>query len=357
VGVRWGAALLLTAAAALGAAAEPYAGAELHVLSRVHFNANVSNFERSKAFYEKLGFKTISGFPDTNTLEMAQAIGIRTLTAYDGSQGGAAGGYLLHGELIGLGFTGGVIDLIEFTIPRNDAPPYARLNHLGMTHAEMLTTDIDADYAYMIGIGVEFLSAPVQRRNGARFAMFKDPDGTFYELREIEGDVEATETTHIQRLGAVNINVSDYRRSAAWYGMLGFELTEPLDATESLAVAQAMGFDAPFEIVGGRFTHRRDGSQLKIVQWISPKDDAPPYPLPINHLGIHRMAFATSDIEADVAALRAQGVPMISEITPCCSGPDSWGGIIAFHDPDGTVMELVEQPFMTFMDWIMRWFR
>ncbi|MEQ9005119.1 MAG: VOC family protein [Pseudomonadales bacterium] len=357
---RWWAALLLTTVAAAGVTAEPYADVELNVLSRVHFNTNVSNFERSKAFYEKLGFKTVSGFPDTNTLEMAQAIGIRTPTDYDGSQGGAAGGYLLHGELIGLGFTGGVIDLIEFTIPRNDAPPYARLNHLGMTHAEMLTTDIDADYAYMTGIGVEFLSAPVQRRNGARFAIFKDPDGTFYELREIEGDVDATDTTdttHIQRLGAVNINVSDYQRSAAWYGMLGFELTEPLDATESLAVAQAMGFDAPFEIVGGRFTHRGDGSQLKIVQWISPGDDAPPYPPPINHLGNHRMAFATSDIEADVAALRAQGVPMISEITPCCSGPDSWGGIIAFHDPDGTVMELVEQPFMTFLDWIMRWFR
>ncbi len=329
---------------------------ELHVLSRVHFNTNVSNFAAARAFYGKLGFETVSGFPDTNTLEMAQAIGIDTPTTYDGSQGDAAGGYLLHGELIGLGFTGGVIDLIEFTIPRNDTPPYARLNRLGMSHAEMLTTNIDADYAYMREIGVEFLSAPVTRANGTRFAMFKDPDGTFYELQEIDGDVEATDTTHIQRLGAVNVNVSSYEQSAAWYGLLGYELTETIAGTESIAVARAMGFDAPFQVRGGRFTHREDGSQLQIVQWLTPYDDTPPYPIPINHLGIHRMAFATSDIEADVAALQAQGVVLISPITPCCSGPDSWGGIVAFYDPDGTIMELVEQPLMTFMSWLMSWF-
>jgi catechol 2,3-dioxygenase-like lactoylglutathione lyase family enzyme len=322
----------------------------------VHFNTNVSDFEKAKAFYGKLGFETVSGFPDTNTLEMAQAIGIETPTAYDGSQGEHSGGYLLHGELIGLGFTGGVIDLIEFSIPRNNAPPYASLNHLGMVRAAMLTTDIQSDYAYMQSVGVEFLSPPVRRKDGSRFAIFNDLDGTFYELLEIEGDVEETQTTHIERLGAVTINVSDYERSASWYRMFGYELTRRLDSTESLEVAEAMGFDEPFEIVGGLFTHSRDGSQLEIVEWITPRNDAPPYAIPINHLGIHRLAFSTSDIEADVATLKAKGGSLISEITPCCSGPDSWGGIIAFYDPDGAIVELVEQPFMTFIAWITGWF-
>jgi hypothetical protein len=49
-------------------------------------------------------------------------------------------------------------------------------------------------------------------------------------------------------------------------------------------------------------------------------------------------------------------VSMVSAITPCCSGPDSWGGIVAFYDPDGTVMELVEQPLMTFIAWLTSWF-
>ena len=109
---------------------------QLNVQSWVHFNTNVSNFESSREFYGKLGFETLTGFPDTNTLEMAQAIGITTPTEYDGSRGDHAGGYLLHGELIAPGgFLSGVIDLIEFSIPRNEEAPYPSLNRLGMVRA------------------------------------------------------------------------------------------------------------------------------------------------------------------------------------------------------------------------------
>ena len=331
-------------------------GAPLNVIARVHFNTNVSDFEKARAFYGDLGFETLSGFPDTNTFAMAQAIGIQEPTEYDGSLGGEAGGYLLHGELIGPGFSGGVIDLIEFTIPRNDAPPYQQLNRLGMTHAEMLTTDIDADFAYMQSKGVNFLSAPVARASGERFAMFQDLDGVYYELREINGDPIPDAVTQIQKLGAVNINVSDFERAAGWYGMFGFTEVERLPAQVSMAEAKAMGFDAPYEIVGARFVHNEDRSELKIVQWLNPRDARPPYPIPINHIGIHRIAFSTSDIEGDVAYLEAQGVEMLSPITPCCSGPDSWGGIVAFYDPDGTIVELVEQPLMTIMGRVSNWF-
>ncbi|MGV0035298.1 MAG: hypothetical protein ACNYPE_10155 [Candidatus Azotimanducaceae bacterium WSBS_2022_MAG_OTU7] len=40
---------------------------ELNVQARVHFNTNVSNFVKAREFYGKLGFETVSGFPDTNT--------------------------------------------------------------------------------------------------------------------------------------------------------------------------------------------------------------------------------------------------------------------------------------------------
>jgi predicted enzyme related to lactoylglutathione lyase len=62
-----------------------------------------------------------------------------------------------------------------------------------------------------------------------------------------------------------------------------------------------------------------------------------------------------SDIEADVAALKAQGVEFVSETTPCCCEPDSWGGIVAFYDPNGTVVELVEQPFISQLLSLMAW--
>lgn len=328
----------------------------LDVLSRIHFNTNVRDFAASRAFYGALGFETMSEFPDTNTVAMAQAIGITEPTAYDGSRGGEPGGYLLHGELISLGFGTGVIDLIEFTIPRNEEPPYPALNRLGMSRAVFETADLDADYRTLGARGVRFLAAPVARADGVRFAIMTDLDGTFYELREVPGEVADDAPTALQRIGAVVINVSDYQRSLAWYRMLGFEWTADLAATESAAVAAAMGFEAPFTIRGAVLTHVADGSQIELVEWLTPFDPTPPYPIPINHIGIHRMAFTSGDIEADTAALVAEGVPMISPITPCCSGPDASGGIVAFYDPDGTIMELAEMPLMTWLQRFMNLF-
>jgi len=334
------------------------ANIELNVLARVHFNTNVSNFVEAREFYGKLGFETVSGFPDTNTQAMARAIGIETPTDYDGSKGEHAGGYLLHGELIGAGgFLGGVIDLIEFTIPRNVEAPYAQLNHLGMARAAMHTTNISADYQYMKSLGVEFLSAPTQRTDGTLFAIFKDLDGTFYELLEVDGEDIDTDTTHITSLGHVNINVSDLERSNAWYQMFGYEVTETLPSTEPAEVAKAMGFEQPFTIKGNRVTHDVDGSVLELVQWLAPFDPERAYPVPVNHLGIHRTAYSTSDIEGDVAALKAQGVEFLSPITPCCSGDDSSSSIVAFYDPDGTVVELVEQPYVLHLLFkVITWF-
>lgn len=346
-----------------GAAAAPLriritqrADVALDVLSRIHFNTNVSDFEAARKFYGMLGLETLSGFPDANTVAMAQAIGVAEPTSYDGSRGGEPGGYLLHGELIGLGFNSGMIDLIEFTIPRNDEPPYPALNRLGMARAVFESADIDSDYATLAAKGVRFLSAPVQRTDGTRFAILKDLDGTFYELRQVEGDVDEDAPTRLHRIGAVVINVSDFQRSLAWYRMLGYEPSGDLAPTESLAVAEAMGFDAPFEIRGAVLTHRADGSQIELVEWLRPFDPTPPYALPVNHLGIHRMAFTSGDIEGDVAQLEAQGVEMISPITPCCSGPDAWGSIVAFRDPDGTILELADMPGMAWLQRFMNLF-
>ena len=317
---------------------------ELNVVSRMHFNANVSNFVAAREFFDKLGFKTLMGFPDTNTQAMARAIGIETPTSYNGAQGDYPGGYLLHGELIGInGFDGGLIDLIEFTIPRDESPPYAYVNHLGMARAAMYTTNIDADYVYMQGVGAQFIAAPTRRSDGTRFAIFADPDGVHYELIEIEGEIEETETTHITQLGQLNVNVSDFERSHAWYQMMGYEIDKKLPANESIEVGRAMGFEQAIEIDGAIMRHQADDSTLELVQWLSPYDAEQPYPIPVNHIGIHRTAFATTDIVADVAMLKAQGVRFVSPITPCCSGPDSSGSIVAFYDPDGTIVELVEQ--------------
>ena len=135
------------------------------------------------------------------------------------------------------------------------------------------------------------------------------------------------------------------------------QVARAIAAAPPPGVAQAMGFDEPFEIEGGILVHEIDGSELELVQWIKPFDPDLPYDIPINHFGIQRMALATSDIEADVAMLHRQGVEFVSDITPCCSGPDSSSSIVLFYDPDGILVELVEQPFvMQLLMPVLRWF-
>jgi catechol 2,3-dioxygenase-like lactoylglutathione lyase family enzyme len=217
----------------------------------------------------------------------------------------------------------------------------------------------------MKSIGVKFISAPVTRTDGTTFAIFSDLDGTYYELTQKDRDDEKTKTTHIFSLGQININVSDFERSSAWYQMLGYKVLKKLASTDSIEVANAMGFDEKYEIDGAILNREEDGSMIELVQWITPYNPEPPYSMPINHLGIARTAFATSDMEADVAALKSQGVEFVSEITPCCAGPDSPGSIVAFFDPDDTIVELAEQGMVSQMsmfwgwkkDQISKWFK
>lgn len=348
--------VLLVMAVLMGCAAEQPSD-RLGVLAWIHFNTNVSDYEASREFYRKLGLVEGSGFPDANTVAMAEALGIETPTSYDGSAGGEAGGYLLHGEVITFGgFGEGAIDLIEFTIPRNEEPPYPRINRLGMAKAAMMTSDLQSDYEQMVSEGIEFLGAPVTRADGRRVAIFKDLDGTFYELTEFEGEQIIDRPLQIQKLGPLTINVSDYDVSRSWYEKFGFVETSRIDATEPAEVARSFGFDQEIQIRGGLLTHELDGSQIELVQWLEPFDATPPFPPPINHLGIHRVAYVTSDIEADVAKLEDMGVEFLSPITPCCTGPDASSSIVLFLDPDGTVVELAEFPGAAIVFRITRWF-
>jgi len=87
--------------------------------------------------------------------------------------------------------------------------------------------------------------------------------------------------------------------------------------------------------------HPADGSAIELVQWLQPSDPEGPYTLPINHIGVHRMNWATTDIEADVATLKARGVKFLTEIAPCCTGDTSTFGIVVFADPDGVYNQLM----------------
>jgi catechol 2,3-dioxygenase-like lactoylglutathione lyase family enzyme len=149
----------------------------MNITGMMHVNINCSDYERSRKFYEGLGFKVMWEVPERNTPEVAAAVGMRQ--------------YHVRGALLRLegSPTTPAIDLLEWKEPRDSAPPYPHLYHLGIARICLMTSNMDADVATLKTQGVEFISEPVLLSPPdvppSRFVCFKDPDGTVLELVEI----------------------------------------------------------------------------------------------------------------------------------------------------------------------------
>jgi catechol 2,3-dioxygenase-like lactoylglutathione lyase family enzyme len=143
----------------------------------LHVNVNCSDYERSRAFYRVLGFEEVWRVPETNTPEVAAAVGMPP--------------YRVKGGLLALrGATPPVvIDLLQWLEPHDATPPYPHLYHYGIARVALATSDLDGDMAKLEAAGAEFLSEPAQMPPGsgsnARFVCFKDPDGTVLELVQL----------------------------------------------------------------------------------------------------------------------------------------------------------------------------
>lgn len=149
----------------------------MHVTGLFHVNVNCSDYERSRAFYERLGFRVVWEVPETNTPEVAAAVGMPP--------------YRVRGALLALAGVSGpttLIDLLEWRHPRDESPPYPHLYHLGLARIALTTSDLDADVAELEAAGVALLSPPARLAGPGggttRFVCFRDPDGTVLELVE-----------------------------------------------------------------------------------------------------------------------------------------------------------------------------
>ena len=149
-------------------------GQAMNITSIFHVCVNCSDFDLSKAFYERLGFRVLTTVPERNTPEVAAAVGMPP--------------YHVRGALMALPGETTLIDLLEWKEPRDPEAPYPHLYHLGLARVALGTSDLDADMKTLADEGVEFLSDPatVELEGGmkSRFVCFKDPDGTILELVE-----------------------------------------------------------------------------------------------------------------------------------------------------------------------------
>lgn len=138
----------------------------------------------------------------------------------------------------------------------------------------------------------------------------------------------------------ININCSDFEHSKAFYKRLGFRVLMPVEPMGSGKVAAAVGMSS-YTVKGALMKHP-GGLVIDLLEWQKPRDGEPPYQN-LNHLGLGRIAFTTSDIQADIATLRQGGVRFLSAAPAEVAGPGgSTVQFICFTDPDGTVLELVD---------------
>lgn len=149
-----------------------------------HFNVNCSNLERSKAFYEMLGFKTIVNMDTSLDQESSDVIW---------SSVGLPKGTKCKGALMSLGDSpfAARLDLIQFEDTKPEQKPYPNLLNLGICRVALWTKDFKGDVERLKAAKVEFVGEPVDRdvffslkKRVRRVSMcaFKDPDGTIIEL-------------------------------------------------------------------------------------------------------------------------------------------------------------------------------
>ena len=142
----------------------------------------------------------------------------------------------------------------------------------------------------------------------------------------------------IQDFQHVCITCRDLDRSIRFYETLGLQVTEPIRELDEDGLAQAMQLPrghlrvlhmAPPEATSNIF--------IDLVQWLDPSPTGEAYHA-LNHVGINRLAFRVSDIDATVEALQGRGISFLTH------KPQSFGPIrtIVTTDPDGVFIQLLE---------------
>jgi catechol 2,3-dioxygenase-like lactoylglutathione lyase family enzyme len=139
-----------------------------------HVNVNCTNLERSRAFYELVGFKVVADLGLGGSKDMLEGLALPA--------GGKAKAVLMMLEPDKP--RGTRIDLIEWVEPATKGTTPPDLAHVGAVRIALWTIGIDEEVERLKAAGVEFMSPVVSMGGGnkTRFVCFKDPDGTVLEL-------------------------------------------------------------------------------------------------------------------------------------------------------------------------------
>ena len=145
----------------------------------------------------------------------------------------------------------------------------------------------------------------------------------------------------------INVNVTNFERSLAFYELLGFKIVRDLGEAGNKYIERALRMPHP---AVGRAALLQCGddkrsTRLDLIEWKSPKAEGKPYPH-LWHVGMARIALVTDRLQElcdKVKAANMPGVEFFSEpqVIPRGDGKGS-DSFVCFTDPDGTVVELIQ---------------
>jgi catechol 2,3-dioxygenase-like lactoylglutathione lyase family enzyme len=156
--------------------------AENNVLQMFHININCSDFDRSRAFYELIGFRPLLDF---GADEDTRTFGERGIGKVLGLPDDADGRAMLFA--LGNDPRSTRLDLIEWQQPRSQARPHENLTKLGLARICLKVKSCDEVYRTLCEAGIESYTPPTRIELGGSYQIVfccEDPDGTVIEFMQ-----------------------------------------------------------------------------------------------------------------------------------------------------------------------------
>jgi len=142
-----------------------------------HVNMNCENFERSRAFYERVGFQMILEFPEGEYPDVGRGLGV--------------GRHRVKGALMMIGSdpSATFLDLLEWIEPKHEPRSRPALTETGVHRLALRTTAFEDEVERLRQAGMSFVNEPITvvgpTGQSGRFVCFPDPDGNMLELLEV----------------------------------------------------------------------------------------------------------------------------------------------------------------------------
>ena len=310
---------------------------------------NVRNFERSRQFYEWLGFTEDVGFRLRDEVSLPRELGENLGVDFATQR---------HSALVSFPWEPYMhIELVEWQDSKVGGWPPA-YHQIGSPAYSFLVDDIEGEVAALQKRGVEPLVplVVVERTWGpTRTAVFRDPDGNFVHLIEINYFDDSWDASNRSVVGSpisflhFQVNTDNWDAMSEFYEPFGFDVDTGVQSRPGTSFQDDIGGSTeswtarwpdldPTTL--GTYSLLRlpsDKSNMHMELFAVPNLHDPGATPIWNQRGVIRLCFLDEHEDERVAEMKRRGVPIIIENHRFTA---HWGDskFMYFTDPDGNIL-------------------